>query len=157
MHKGNNIDLFVSFWCLFVCLFVVFLERRSIIINFYFVACNCSNSQQMYWRRCWYAKLDPLLCSFFTPTDLVSFCDVRLCTSDAQFSIKETQIGIVADLGTLQRIQRITSNSFAREMVWKDYYLCFSHLLQAFTGSFVSAEKCLKFGFVNEVIHIHKV
>lgn len=32
-------------------------------------------------------------------------------------SIKETQIAIVADLGTLQRIGKITSKGFAREMV----------------------------------------
>eukprot|EP01116_Phalansterium_solitarium_P013773 TRINITY_DN31187_c0_g1_i1.p2 TRINITY_DN31187_c0_g1~~TRINITY_DN31187_c0_g1_i1.p2 ORF type:complete len:307 (+),score=98.82 TRINITY_DN31187_c0_g1_i1:99-923(+) len=69
--------------------------------------------------------------------DLVSWCDIRLASADAAFSIKETQIGIVADLGTLQRIQRLTSYGFAREM--------------AFTGLPVSAERCLRFGFLNEV------
>jgi len=69
--------------------------------------------------------------------DLVTACDVRLCTSDTQFSIKETKLAIVADLGTLQRISRLTSRGFAREM--------------AFTGEPVSAARAMKFGLVNEV------
>jgi delta(3,5)-delta(2,4)-dienoyl-CoA isomerase len=34
--------------------------------------------------------------------DLITACDIRLCTKNAVFSIKETQLAIVADLGTLQ-------------------------------------------------------
>ena len=34
--------------------------------------------------------------------DLISMCDIRYCTSDAQFTIKEVDIGMAADLGTLQ-------------------------------------------------------
>jgi len=69
--------------------------------------------------------------------DLACWCDIRLATRDASFSIKETQIAIVADLGTLQRIEKLTSSGFAREM--------------AFTGSSVTAERAMRFGFVNEV------
>lgn len=69
--------------------------------------------------------------------DLVSWCDIRLCATDAEFSIKETQIAMVADLGTLQRIGKITSKGFAREM--------------AFTGSPISADRAHHFGYVNEV------
>jgi len=36
--------------------------------------------------------------------DLVSACDVRLCASDAKFSVRETKVAIVADLGSLQRL-----------------------------------------------------
>ena len=34
--------------------------------------------------------------------DLTSMCDIRYCTSDAEFTIKEVDIGMAADLGTLQ-------------------------------------------------------
>jgi len=43
---------------------------------------------------------------------------------------------MVADLGTLQRITKLTSKGFAREM--------------AFTGETINAQRALKFGFVNE-------
>ena len=69
--------------------------------------------------------------------DLLSFCDVRLCSKEATFSIKETKIGIVADLGTLQRIQKITSQGFAREM--------------AFTGEEFNSQQAYHSGFVNAV------
>lgn len=35
--------------------------------------------------------------------DLSSACDIRICTKDAQFTIKEVDIGLAADIGTLQR------------------------------------------------------
>ena len=33
--------------------------------------------------------------------DLITACDIRLCSSDSKFSIKEVDIGIAADLGVL--------------------------------------------------------
>ncbi|EGG22392.1 enoyl Coenzyme A hydratase [Cavenderia fasciculata] len=50
--------------------------------------------------------------------DLITACDIRLCSSDATFSILETKLAIVADLGTLQRIQRICGVGNAREMAY---------------------------------------
>jgi enoyl-CoA hydratase len=38
--------------------------------------------------------------------DLITACDIRLCSADAAFAIYETKIAIVADVGTLQRITR---------------------------------------------------
>jgi enoyl-CoA hydratase/carnithine racemase len=35
--------------------------------------------------------------------DLASACDIRLCASDAKFAIKEVDIGLAADIGTIQR------------------------------------------------------
>ena len=35
--------------------------------------------------------------------DLASACDIRLCTKDTQFTIKEVDVGLAADIGTLQR------------------------------------------------------
>jgi enoyl-CoA hydratase len=49
--------------------------------------------------------------------DLITAADFRLATKDAEFSIKETQIAIVADLGTLQRIGRIVPKGVVRQMV----------------------------------------
>ena len=69
--------------------------------------------------------------------DLITACDVRLCSADASFSIYETKIAIVADVGTLQRITPIVGKGMAREM--------------AFTGRFITAERALSCGLVNEV------
>jgi enoyl-CoA hydratase len=69
--------------------------------------------------------------------DLITACDVRLCTADASFSIFETKIAIVADVGTLQRITPIVGKGMAREM--------------ALSGRFIVAERALRCGLVNEV------
>jgi enoyl-CoA hydratase len=69
--------------------------------------------------------------------DLITACDVRLCSADASFSIYETKIAIVADVGTLQRITPIVGKGMAREM--------------AFTGRFITAARALSCGLVNEV------
>ena len=39
--------------------------------------------------------------------DLITACDIRLCTEQAVFSVREVKVAIVADLGTLQRLPRI--------------------------------------------------
>ena len=36
--------------------------------------------------------------------DLITACDIRVASSDAVFSVRETRIGLVADVGTLQRL-----------------------------------------------------
>lgn len=69
--------------------------------------------------------------------DLTTACDIRLCTADATFSIHETKIAIVADLGTLQRITAIVGAGVAREM--------------AYTGKKLPADRALRCGLVNEV------
>jgi enoyl-CoA hydratase len=48
--------------------------------------------------------------------DLVSACDVRLATSNAHFSLREVGIGIVADLGSLQRLPRLIGAGPTREL-----------------------------------------
>ncbi|XP_025051315.1 delta(3,5)-Delta(2,4)-dienoyl-CoA isomerase, mitochondrial [Alligator sinensis] len=42
--------------------------------------------------------------------DLISACDIRYCTEDAWFKSKEVDIGLAADVGTLQRLPRIMGN-----------------------------------------------
>jgi delta(3,5)-delta(2,4)-dienoyl-CoA isomerase len=70
--------------------------------------------------------------------DISSACDIRLCSKDTKFSIKEVDIGIAADVGTLQRFPRVVGNdSWTREL--------------AFTGRYFSASEALERGFVSYV------
>jgi enoyl-CoA hydratase/carnithine racemase len=48
--------------------------------------------------------------------DLLSACDIRLASADALFSIRETRIAIIADLGTLQRLPHIIGQGWFREL-----------------------------------------
>ncbi|KAG5178198.1 ClpP/crotonase-like domain-containing protein [Tribonema minus] len=51
--------------------------------------------------------------------DLVLAADMRLCTRDAHFCVKEVDIGICADMGTLQLLPKaVGSDSLARELVY---------------------------------------
>nr|WP_152955972.1 crotonase/enoyl-CoA hydratase family protein [Pseudomonas sp. MN1F] len=69
--------------------------------------------------------------------DLISACDMRYCSRDAQFSIKEIDMGMAADVGTLQRLPRIIGDGIMREL--------------AFTGRNVDADEALRIGLVNRV------
>ena len=70
--------------------------------------------------------------------DLATACDIRLCTTDAFFTVQEIHIGMMADLGVLQRLVKIVPQGVAREM--------------AYTGERVSAERALAIGLVNAVL-----
>jgi len=50
--------------------------------------------------------------------DLVTACDIRLASADAVFSVKEIDVGMTADLGTLQRLPRIVGEGMARELAY---------------------------------------
>ncbi|XP_066599519.1 delta(3,5)-Delta(2,4)-dienoyl-CoA isomerase, mitochondrial isoform X2 [Prorops nasuta] len=70
--------------------------------------------------------------------DMVSGVDIRYCTSDAYFVIKEVDIGMAADVGTLQRLPKaIGSQSLVRELV--------------FTGRKFPAVEALQNGFVSKI------
>jgi len=69
--------------------------------------------------------------------DLISACDMRYCSRDAQFSIKEIDMGMAADVGTLQRLPRIIGDGIMREL--------------AFTGRYVEADEALRIGLVNRI------
>ncbi len=69
--------------------------------------------------------------------DLVSACDMRYCSKDAQFSIKEIDMGMAADVGTLQRLPRIIGDGIMREL--------------AYTGRNVEADEAQRIGLVNRV------
>jgi enoyl-CoA hydratase len=69
--------------------------------------------------------------------DLVTACDIRLASEDAVFSVRETRLAIVADVGTLQRLPRIVGRGHAAEL--------------AFTGKDVPARRAKEIGLVNDV------
>ena len=50
--------------------------------------------------------------------DLITACDMRYCTADTTFSIKETDLAIVADIGTLQRLPKLIGDSQTRELAY---------------------------------------
>eukprot|EP01128_Nolandella_sp_AFSM9_P010703 TRINITY_DN743_c1_g2_i1.p1 TRINITY_DN743_c1_g2~~TRINITY_DN743_c1_g2_i1.p1 ORF type:complete len:207 (+),score=16.77 TRINITY_DN743_c1_g2_i1:39-623(+) len=50
--------------------------------------------------------------------DLIVAGDLRVCTQDATFAVKETQAGMVADLGTIPRLTRIVGKGLYNEMIF---------------------------------------
>jgi enoyl-CoA hydratase len=50
--------------------------------------------------------------------DLIAACDLRYAVTTARFSVKEVDLGIVADLGTLQRLPRLVGEGVARELAY---------------------------------------
>ncbi|MEM1156224.1 MAG: enoyl-CoA hydratase-related protein [Pseudomonadota bacterium] len=69
--------------------------------------------------------------------DLITACDVRLAAADATFGVRETKIGIVADVGTLQRLPAIVGAGHVAEL--------------AYTGKDISAARAEKIGLINDV------
>ena len=50
--------------------------------------------------------------------DLIAACDIRLAADDAVFSIRETKMGLVADIGSLQRLPAIVGVGVTAEMAY---------------------------------------
>ncbi|MFT7121417.1 MAG: enoyl-CoA hydratase [Neolewinella sp.] len=50
--------------------------------------------------------------------DIVTACDMRYCTEDAYFTVKEIDFGIVADIGTLQRLPQILQPGLVAELAF---------------------------------------
>ena len=73
--------------------------------------------------------------------DMVSAADMRYCSADAFFCIQEINIGMTADVGTLQRLPKIIPEGIAREL--------------AYTGDRMPAERALACGLVNQVFDDH--
>jgi enoyl-CoA hydratase len=69
--------------------------------------------------------------------DLIAACDIRLCSEDAKFSLREVRIAIVADLGSLQRLPWIIGEGATREL--------------ALTGRDFSAAEALRLGLATAV------
>lgn len=69
--------------------------------------------------------------------DLISAVDIRYASTDAKFSVRETKLAIVADVGSLARLPLILSDGHLRELV--------------LTGKDVDAARAEKIGLVNDV------
>ncbi|CAB4323792.1 MAG: crotonase/enoyl-CoA hydratase family protein [Actinobacteria bacterium] len=74
--------------------------------------------------------------------DMVTAADMRYCSADAFFVIQEINIGMTADVGTLQRLPKLIPDGVAREM--------------AYTGRRMTAQRALEIGLVNEVFPTHE-
>jgi enoyl-CoA hydratase len=69
--------------------------------------------------------------------DMVCAADSRYCTQDTFFTIKETELGMTADVGTLQRLPHLIPQGLVREL--------------AFTGRNMAAPEAKDCGLVNQV------
>ena len=69
--------------------------------------------------------------------DLLTACCIRYASADAFFCVQEINIGMVADVGTLQRLPKLVPLAIAKEM--------------AYTGRRLPAQRALACGLVNEV------
>jgi enoyl-CoA hydratase len=50
--------------------------------------------------------------------DLITACDMRYCSANAYFTVKEIDVGMTADVGTLQRLPRLIGEGMARELAY---------------------------------------
>jgi enoyl-CoA hydratase len=69
--------------------------------------------------------------------DMICAADSRYCTQDAFFTIKETELGMTADVGTLQRLPHLIPQGLVREL--------------AYTGRNMPSSEAKECGFVNQV------
>ncbi|PAV61917.1 hypothetical protein WR25_19036 [Diploscapter pachys] len=70
--------------------------------------------------------------------DLIAACDIRHCSEDAFFSIKEVDVGLAADVGSLNRLPKLVGNhSWLREI--------------AYTARNIKPQEALEFGLVNQI------
>lgn len=74
--------------------------------------------------------------------DMVCAADCRYASEDAYFTIKETELGMTADVGTLQRLPKLVSPGIVKEL--------------AYTGRKFGAQEAKEMGLVNAVFPDHK-
>jgi len=74
-------------------------------------------------------------CCIGGAVDIISACDIRYCTDNAYFSIQEINLGLVADIGTLQRLPKILQPGIMAEL--------------AYTGRKLYAEESQRIGLCN--------
>lgn len=74
--------------------------------------------------------------------DMATACDIRICSQDALFSLKEAAVGFVADVGVLQRIPLIIGQGHVREL--------------AYTARSITAARAKEIQLVNDVYSDHE-
>lgn len=76
---------------------------------------------------------------FGLAVDIATCTDLRICTSDSKFSVKEVDIGLASDVATLARLPKIVgSYAWVKEV--------------CYTARAFGAEEALHVGFVNEIL-----
>jgi len=73
--------------------------------------------------------------------DMVTAADMRYATADAWFCIQEINIGMTADVGTLQRLPKLVPEGIVREL--------------AYTGRRMSAQRAYEVGLINQIFESH--
>ena len=74
--------------------------------------------------------------------DMVTACCIRYGSKDTFFCIQEINIGMVADVGTLQRLPKLVPLAVVKEL--------------AYTGRRMGADKALGYGLLNAVFDTHE-
>ncbi len=69
--------------------------------------------------------------------DMITACDIRIASADSNFSVRETRIGLVADVGTLQRLPKILNAGHVAEL--------------AYSAKDIDSARAEKIGLVNDV------
>jgi enoyl-CoA hydratase len=67
--------------------------------------------------------------------DLITACDIRLATADAVLGVRETLMGLIADVGTMQRLPKVISAGHAAELIY--------------TGADIDGTEAARIGLVN--------
>lgn len=70
--------------------------------------------------------------------DLITACDIRLASEDATFSVRETKMAMVADVGTVQRLPRIVPAGYVAELLY--------------TGKDIDSGRAREIGLLNDVL-----
>ena len=70
--------------------------------------------------------------------EMIAACDIRIATRAAKFALREVKVGIVPDLGGIQRLPHLIGEAWTREL--------------ALTGDEVDAETALRIGLVTHVV-----
>lgn len=71
--------------------------------------------------------------------DLITACDIRMCSKKTVFSVREARVGLAADVGTLQRLPKVVGcDSWVRDL--------------ALTGRDFGADEAMQRGLVQEVL-----
>lgn len=74
--------------------------------------------------------------------DLIAACDMRVGSADCFFSVQEINLGMVADVGTLQRLPHLLPHGIVREL--------------AYTGRRMPAEEAHHYGLLNALAPNHE-
>ena len=70
--------------------------------------------------------------------EMIAACDLRLATPRARFALREVKVGMVADLGGIQRLPHLVGEAWAREL--------------ALTGDDIDAATALRIGLVTRLV-----